>query len=411
MRFLFAWELGGGLGHMVQLAQLARPLLAAGHHVDFALRDLSSARMGLADLHDHPHVRLWQAPVWLLGFRAGRHPISYAEVLFAVGYLDAKRLTALACGWRSLFESIAPDLLLADHSPTALLAARGFAFARVAMGTGFVVPPVAEPIPPFADWERADPARVVDTERVALETCNTVLGALGLEPMSALHQLHSEAECFLFTGPELDHYPPASRGPAAHYRGTLPSPPGGVPPRWPDGDGPRLFAYLKIEYGQTVPILRELASGPWRTFAYVSGMQPADAAAMTSPYLNVSTTVADIDAAGRSADALLSHGGFNTVHQMVDAGVPAIVLPMQGEQVIVGRRVAQAGLGIVLFGDHVAQEVPIALRRFATEASFRDAARAFAQRHSPRGEEVVRLAAARCEALASARTADPGGAA
>jgi hypothetical protein len=409
MRFLFAWELGGGLGHMVQLAQIARPLLASGHHIDFALRDLSGARTALAELHDHPHVRLWQAPVWQPAFRAARHPISYPELLFAAGYLDAKRLIALVHAWRSLFASIAPDLLLVDHSPTALLAARGFAFPRVSTGTGFVVPPAAEPIPAFAEWEPAEPARVATIERFVLETCNTMLDALGQPPLGAFHELYSENECFLFTSPELDHYGPSARRPGTTYRGALAAPPGGSPPCWPDGDGPRLFAYLKIEYQQTAAILRQLMSGPWRTFAYVSGMQPPDAAKSQSPYLNVSTSVADLEAVGRSADALLCHGGFNTVSQLLAAGVPAIVLPMQPEQMLVGGRLLRSRAGLVVFAERVAQDLPIALDRIATETSFRDAARSFAERHSAGGKDVARLAAARCEALAGAHAADPRG--
>ena len=42
-RILFTWELGGGLGHLANMAPLAEGLAQAGHQVYVALRDLTSA--------------------------------------------------------------------------------------------------------------------------------------------------------------------------------------------------------------------------------------------------------------------------------------------------------------------------------------------------------------------------------
>ena len=69
-RFLLAWELGGGMGHVVPLAQVAEPLVQRGHEVHFVLRDLSAARAGLGALASAPRVRLWQAPVWQMPYQA-----------------------------------------------------------------------------------------------------------------------------------------------------------------------------------------------------------------------------------------------------------------------------------------------------------------------------------------------------
>ena len=118
--FLLAWELGGGMGHVVPLAQVAEPLVQRGHEVHFVLRDLAVARAGLGALASAPRVRLWQAPVWQMPYQAPQPSVSYAELLFHAGYLDAGRLQGLVQGWQSLLDAIAPDLLLADHAPTAL---------------------------------------------------------------------------------------------------------------------------------------------------------------------------------------------------------------------------------------------------------------------------------------------------
>jgi hypothetical protein len=55
-----------------------------------------------------------------------------AAVFF--GYLDASRSTAMIKAWTGLMSLIAPDLIIANHAPTALIAARvlGIPRARLA---------------------------------------------------------------------------------------------------------------------------------------------------------------------------------------------------------------------------------------------------------------------------------------
>ncbi len=55
---LFAWELGGGMGHLTNIAPLARHLAQQGHEVAVALRDLSRA----AIVFPGDDVQILQAP-------------------------------------------------------------------------------------------------------------------------------------------------------------------------------------------------------------------------------------------------------------------------------------------------------------------------------------------------------------
>ena len=404
MRFLFAWELGGGLGHTAPLGQIAEPLLKAGHRVDFVLKDLSTAEAALGGIASHPNAGIWQAPVWQPHYLAPRHPICYAELLFGVGYLDARRLLGLVHGWRSIFRALVPDFLLCDHAPTALLAARGSPFPRGIVGSGFFVPPHRAPMPAFAEWEPPDEARVVAAERVALDTCNAVLGALGSKPLDALCDLYRTDEDFLLTWPELDHYAGLADRPGSRYWGALSPARLGAVPIWPEGDGRRLFAYLKAEYAPAGALLQLLARGPWRTHAFISGIPSDRIVHFQSPFLHISQSPADLDAVATAADAFLSHGNFNTVSQLLRGGLPALLLPTQAEQLLVARRVAQAGAGLMMIEDQAVAELPIALRRFATEPGFGAVARAFAVRYGPGGDadcgDVALRVAQRCEALA-----------
>src|SRR4051794_25778652 len=117
---LFTWELGGGLGHVMRVAPLANGLAGRGHRVYAALREMRGAGGAFASA-----VRLLPA-----SYRAGLPAVlqptrSFADVLADVGFAEPRLLAAHVAAWRTLYDLVRPDLIVFDHSPTALLAARG----------------------------------------------------------------------------------------------------------------------------------------------------------------------------------------------------------------------------------------------------------------------------------------------
>src|SRR5439155_3039499 len=74
---------------------------------------------------------------------------SFASILSDVGFGDDKALGVLACAWRNLYKLTNPDLIVFDHSPTALLAARGMAARKLVLGVGFCVPRAMFRFPPL----------------------------------------------------------------------------------------------------------------------------------------------------------------------------------------------------------------------------------------------------------------------
>jgi UDP:flavonoid glycosyltransferase YjiC (YdhE family) len=403
-RIVMAWELGGGMGHVVPLSQIAHPLVERGHEVHFVLRDLSGAAEALRGLARHPQVRLWQAPVWLAQLTGAPPPVSYAELLFHAGYLDARRMSGLAEAWRSLFDALQPQLLVADHAPTALLAARGRPMARALVGTGFFVPPNATPMPAFRDWERPDAARLAQSEARALATCNALLASWQQVPMDALHRLTEADEQFLLTWPELDHYSPDPAGrPGARYWGSLAARDQGSAAAWPPaGPEPTLFAYLKADYGPIEVVLQALQAAPMRTLAHVAGLRPELRRRFTSDRLRFSDGPVAMSQAMAGASAVLCHAGSGTVCTALQAGLPVLMLPMHAEQLLFARRLVDAGAGIAMVETSVAAQLPSALARLAQQPALRAAAQALAARQQPRQYGDVALQVAlRCEALAN----------
>jgi len=122
-RILFAWELGGNLGHVMRMRTVARALRERGH--DVSLHKEPSPRSSAPDLP--------------------REPASYPEILLHYGFADPAALTDGVRRWRSLYAQAAPDLIVFDHAPTALLAARGLGIPRVLLGTGFAFAAACHP--------------------------------------------------------------------------------------------------------------------------------------------------------------------------------------------------------------------------------------------------------------------------
>src|SRR5207247_2657787 len=123
-------------GHVGSVLPLAMRLQERGHEIVFALRDLSHAERFLA----RRGFALLQAPVWMGDKRGPELPVSYADMLANFGFPDRAGLTAMVRAWRGLYALVRPDLLMIDHGPTALLAARRTGPRRVLFRSGAASP-------------------------------------------------------------------------------------------------------------------------------------------------------------------------------------------------------------------------------------------------------------------------------
>jgi len=140
-KVLFTWELGGNLGHISQLLSLAERLNTQGYRISVAIPDLAAIPSNTSQ-----KVAIFQAPRWsakTIGMP--ENSISYAEILAHAGYLSVAGITALLRGWQSLFSALRPDLIVAESSPSALLAARSLEIPAVELGNGFAIPPNKHP--------------------------------------------------------------------------------------------------------------------------------------------------------------------------------------------------------------------------------------------------------------------------
>jgi hypothetical protein len=371
-RVLLAWELGGGLGHVVPLRVLADELAARNHRVVVALRDLSAhaALRGIV-------ADVLQAPTAPERPKSPIDPMyTFGHLLHNCGFDDVRTLGIRVRSWLSLFDYVRPDFVVLDHSPTALLALRVAKIAKAPLGVGFSIPVDEYPLRSTRQFPPPDPDRLREDEDLVLRTINSVLEGLGAEALARIGQLYGEVnDNFLTTYAELDHY--AGRKPACYWgvlvRGI------GARPSWPDAMGPRIYGYLKPFAGIAAlfGMLRELGSP---TVIVGDGLDPGLAERFCGGNIQIEQSAVDIEAAARECDVAIVNGTHGTTANMLLAGKPVLMLPLTQEQFVTAARVEQLGAGVTVpFFD--AQELRASLQAVLNLGSYRTRAEQFAARY------------------------------
>lgn len=333
---LFTWELGSNLGHITTIAPVARELRACGHRVVAALRELSNAGT-LGDVELLPACAHYSAK---------RRTVTYADILANAGFDDPAILTSQVAAWRNLIKLVRPDLMIADHSPTALLAARISDIPYLTLGTGFCVPP--DPLPGLLPGTS-------DAEQRVLDTIN------GITPMERVTDLYQGARRHLLTTvPELDHFGPRTD---VEYLGPICDAPS-APTVQAD-----VLAYLN--HFRELDSLLELL-GAYDSVAVVPRYQGTLRVVRTTP-INLRESL-------RGAKLCVTHGSHGTTAASLLSGCPVVMFPAQVEQYILASKVEQIGCGLIARPGQVKQ----AIERVLNEPSFREAAQSFAETAFPR---------------------------
>jgi UDP:flavonoid glycosyltransferase YjiC (YdhE family) len=382
-KLLYAWEFGAGMGHIGAFLPLARALRARGHRLDWAVVSPTAA----ARILDQEGFAWLQAPTCPEQTRPGP-PLSYADILLRFGYANPADLLGLVVAWRELFRLTGAQAVLADHAPTALLAARSLGMPAVLYSSGFCVPPAQRPVPNMRPWQPLPEAHFHALEDAALASINRVLAHLGQAGLAALWQLFQVEEDTLLGFPELDHY--ADRGPA-RYWGNLPDAGVGIAPPWPNPEmpGKRLFAYLRLacrHHEAALTALRELGQP---TVIFFPDAPDALIARFSAPHLVFTREPVDLSRAAQEAAAAITYASLSTTTRFLLAGKPVLLLPWHLEQFLMARRVDEMGAGLFIDPEQPPTGLATALRRIVEETGFAANAQAFARKYAAFPQEVV----------------------
>lgn len=398
-RILFAWELGSGFGHLDRMRGVARKLQALGHTPVFALRDLSRADLRLpASLGT-----VMQAPIWLPQLSQAPRIGNYALILAGAGWLDPVGLTGLVRGWQALFDTTQAELVVVDHAPTALLAAKLAGLPAWGVGNSFELPPLGPHFPPMAFWQAGLDAHCAAWDQTVLGPLNQGLQRLGAAPWARLGQLFEGVPRLILGLSELSHYGPLV--PAHELAGPNYVDDVGQPANWPAGTGPQVFVYLNPASPVFLPLMQQLKALGWPTLAFARGLAPDTAAALASPHLHLATQPLHMGQVLASAPVVVSHASLGTVTAAALAACPQLVVPNHMEQRMTAHRLLASGSGLLLAPDQPPAQWRAQLQALAPpQSAARQAARALADRHAGAhpDQATQRVALAICQSLAAA---------
>lgn len=366
------WELGADLGHISRLLTFALRLRAQGHRPVLLLRDITRAE---SILGEH-QVEFLQAPVWLTPIQGLPPDINFTETLYRFGYLYPDGLMSMAKAWRALWALLQPQLLIFDHAPSAMLAARGLNIPRVILGNSFAIPPMRRPLPPFRWWadNSSHQARLAETEERVTRNSNSVLARLNAPPILQVADLfQAEATC-ICARPALDVYGHRNSG---EYVGPINNLTMGVEPRWPLGERPRIFAYLKPQYKHFEAVLNAIANSPGCYLIFSPGIPEVLLRRYQRAHVAFSTVPLRMQEVVAQCSGVICHAG-GTTDVALESGKPVLMLPTQMEQTMTSRRVEvlSAGLSFPLEGNP--STLPKLLQRLLEDSRLRTGAAEYA---------------------------------
>lgn len=343
MKVLCVWEMGGGLGHLVRLAPFVEAFLQAGCEVAVAARQLERVQ----DIYKDLPIQLFGAP-YFLDLLDRREAFSWPE--YFLGFCSSSdRLSPLLSAWKSIYESVSPDLVIYDAAPTALIASFGEPWMKWVVGSPFFVPrtdlPVLGAFPSVS--ARSDQAgldaRLKRSEHKLWEMLSECFAALGMPPISSLSDILSQVDRELLTSiPEFDYFGARSTG---EYLGVPASPDyGQTIPSWDDKSALKIFAYVK--FGRSDGLAR-LLSGiealGCTAVVYSPDAVPVETARFSAHcFVPAPVSMSQVCA---EADLVIHMGGSQTVARCLAAGIPQLLFVPTLEQRFTA--MAAENLGIV----------------------------------------------------------------
>lgn len=396
---LFGWELGANLGHTGPFLPVARELRRRGHEVHWVVAQPGA----VGALLDREGFSWLPAPVATETPRPGA-PVSYTDILLRFGYGSTASLLGLTGAWRELMRLTGARLVLADHAPTALLAARSLDLPAMLYSYGFCVPPRRTPLPAMRSWQSVPEQQLRALDTAALASVNGVLDHYGKPRVAALADLFQVAESAIATYPELDHY--GDRGPA-NYWGSLANAGNGRPVVWPDLPGRRIFAYLRPECVYGAAVIEALHALGQPTVVYFPNMPEEWRVKAAAPHLLFLDSPADLEQMTAEADLAIAYAGLATTTAFLLAGKPLLLLPNHLEQFLLAKRVGEMGAGQVVDPERPCGDLRQPIAALLNDPFWRDNARAFSRKYESFNQaKVLDHLSGRIEALLTATAKD-----
>ena len=320
---LFAWELGRGFGHVMNMRRTAVAVAKGDIRVVAAVRDPSAAahfRTGVSEIVSAPP---WPFQSQTPGERTAASSATLNDALSGAGLADRSAVQRLLIAWDAILERTQPDLVVADFSPLAALAARG-RIPLVLIGNGYTLPPHSMPRFPLLH-HLAPP---VWSEEQTLSAVNHAAQSLGRPTLDRLPQLFSADACLVQAFPILDPY-------NTQRTEALDGPSFDAPPVAASAGAESIFAYLSSAdpHPSVFEALKPHAAR-LRTYApALSDRQRAELGRLGARIDEAPPLLTDVL---RQSRLVVHNGGSGVASEALAAGVPQLILSTHVEQNLTG---------------------------------------------------------------------------
>ncbi len=333
---LVCWEMGGGMGHLAHLGILIRNLQKVGCRPVGVFRELHNVHYLI------PPCELLVAPFGQASQVVAPTHV-YSQLLYNSGFHRYEELRTRVRTWDTIFSLTNPDLLICEHSPTALLAAHCREIPACTFGTGFFSPP--DVWPPISLVPGAAPEVIAQAEEHVRDLINRILEEFKRPAVARATELYGRAVLhFLATFEELDHF--GEWRPGAGYCGSW-SHTGGANPEWPGGEEPRIYAYLK-PCALLPALISFLSRLPNPLLIYAPEVQRDAMQPLTRANVAIASQPVDMAKVASQCEAALLNGTHGTMSAMFLAGKPCFHLPIYLEQAILANRMVAHGAAMAL---------------------------------------------------------------
>lgn len=367
-----------GLGHLYPIRALAQYFIDQHFSVYIASRELTHCDNIFKDMP----VRFLQAPHSKTEHGDAQPDLHiFSQILGRNGYHEKSELMGLCHAWQALFDLIEPDLIIAEHSPTVLLAARDESFSVLHIGTGFTVPPKSQPLAPYIPIQDKNHLDAIMTyEDHIKQNCNYVLRKQGKPALSQLCELYSDVTHeALLTLPELDHF--AHLRKQGIYLGLTDNTQKGQEPIWPKVGKKKVFVYLK-PFEKLETLLIALKNSDASVIFYSNDIGPKYLEQFRSANIRFEYQPLDLHRIAEQADIAITNGNHSTLAHFLRNRVGLVLLPLHWEQKLMADRLNRQGIGLVI-NKHSEQSITEVLKQCLDKNTYTLSQHAIAKKYQP----------------------------
>lgn len=340
-KILFIWELGSGLGHLTNLRLPIECALNLGHDVFLAARELHRVK----DVFKNKPIKYIQTPLRYQGESSTNELLSYSNLLETQSFNNEVELGIQLEAWNFIFDSITPDLVIFEHSPKALIAAKCYQFKKVILGTGFFIPPETKKdtdiftIFPTTQKTSTVYLKLLEDDRRVLSLINNALATYSTIRLSKVSDIYSGVDDYYFLGyPFLDHFGGRE---GISYLGSDTIKSKNIP-IWPKGKGKKVFAYIPYS-SEFEGLLYSLKVSNNCVLIYGASISTELKARYTSENISFITNIVDVDSIADTADWVINQGGFSLVTHFLKKGIPQLIIPQHQESLFFSMKVNALG--------------------------------------------------------------------